>query len=195
MKVLIVYAHPNPESFNHAILEEFTKGLKDCGHFAETVDLYESGFDPRINSQDLAQFKGVKPADDVLQQQEKVKEADALVFISPIIWGSLPGTLKGWMDRVFSAGFAYRGPKKGEMGPQGLLSHKKALIINTMVFPEPFFKQLGLETAIKTIFDENILKTVGVQNVEHVFLYSVLQVSDEARKGYLEEVYQLGAKF
>jgi NAD(P)H dehydrogenase (quinone) len=195
MKTLIVYAHPNPESFNHAILEEFTKGLKDGGHSAEIVDLYGSGFDPRINSQDMAQFKGVKPPDDVLEQQEKVKEADALVFISPIIWGSLPGTLKGWIDRVLSAGFAYRGPKKGEMGPQGLLTHKKALIINTMVFPEPFFKKLGLETAIKTTFDEYILKTVGIQNVEHTFFYSILTTSDEVRKGYLGKAYQLGNKF
>lgn len=195
MKALIVYAHPNPESFNHAVLEEFTKGLKDGGHSVEIVDLYRIGFDPRIKSEDLAQFRGAKTPDDVLEQQEKVKEADALVFISPIIWGSLPGMLKGWMDRVFSAGFAYRAPQKGEKGPQGLLTHKKALIINTLVFPEPFLKNLGLETAIKTTFDEYILKTVGVQNVEHVFLYSVSLVSDEIRKGYLGKVYQLGNKF
>jgi len=195
MKVLIVYAHPNPESFNHAVLDEFTKGLKDGGHSVETVDLYKIGFDLRIKSEDLAQFRGGKMPDDVLEQQEKVKEADALVFISSIIWGSLPAMLKGWMDRVFSAGFSHRAPKKGEIGPQGLLTHKKALIINTTMLPEPMYKNLGLESAIKTTFDGYILKTVGIQNVEHVFLYSVQLVPDEVRKGYLKNAYQLGNKF
>lgn len=194
MKAL-VYAYPNPESFNHAILEEFTKGLKDSGHSYEILDLYKTGFDIRIKSEDWAPSRGGKTPDDVLDQQEKIKGVDALVFISPIIWGSLPGTLKGWMDRVFSLGFAYRAPKKGEMGPQGLLTLKKALIINTMVFPEPFFKKLGLETAMKTTFDEYILKTVGIQNVEHTYLYNVLTASDEVRKGYLEKAYQLVNKF
>ena len=46
MKFLVVYAHPNPQSFNHAVLEAFTKGLKDGGHTSEVVDLYTSKFDP-----------------------------------------------------------------------------------------------------------------------------------------------------
>ena len=195
MKVLVVYAHPNPESFNHAVLEEFTKGLKDAGHSIEVADLHKIGFDPRITPEDLAQFRGGKMPDDVLAQQEKVKEADALVFISSIIWGSLPAMLKGWMDRVFSAGFSHRAPRKGEIGPQGLLTHKKALIINTTMLPEPMYKNLGLESAIKITFDQYILKTVGIQNVEHTFLYSVQLVPDEVRKAYLRNVYELGNKF
>jgi NAD(P)H dehydrogenase (quinone) len=46
IEVLIVYAHPNPKSFNCAILEEFTKGLKDGGHTFEVVDLYSINLDP-----------------------------------------------------------------------------------------------------------------------------------------------------
>ena len=54
MKVLVVYAHPNPQSFNHAVLEEFTKGLKDGGHSFEVVDLHAVRFDPRLKIQDFA---------------------------------------------------------------------------------------------------------------------------------------------
>jgi len=39
VKVLVVYAHPNPKSFDHAVLEKFTKGLRDGGHSCEIVDL------------------------------------------------------------------------------------------------------------------------------------------------------------
>lgn len=48
MNVLTIYAHPNPKSFCHAVLERFTKGLADAGHSNEVVDLYAIGFDPRL---------------------------------------------------------------------------------------------------------------------------------------------------
>ncbi|MGZ6633638.1 MAG: NAD(P)H-dependent oxidoreductase [Solirubrobacteraceae bacterium] len=46
MRVLAVYAHPNRKSFCHAVLEQFTTGLRDGGHSVEVVDLYAIKFDP-----------------------------------------------------------------------------------------------------------------------------------------------------
>lgn len=67
MKVLVVYAHgwnPQSSSFNHAVLEAFTKGLKDGGHTFEVVDLYAIKFDPCLKFQDMAQFlSGYVPKD------------------------------------------------------------------------------------------------------------------------------------
>jgi NAD(P)H dehydrogenase (quinone) len=56
MKVLTVYAHPNPKSFCHAVLEQFTKGLKDAGHTCEVVDLYAIQFDPVFRTRDFASY-------------------------------------------------------------------------------------------------------------------------------------------
>lgn len=39
MNVLTIYAHHNPKSFCHAVLEKFTAGLEDAGHKNEVVDL------------------------------------------------------------------------------------------------------------------------------------------------------------
>jgi len=52
MNVLTIYAHPNPKSFCHAVLEQFTKGLTDAGHSNEIVDLYAIGFDPVLRDRD-----------------------------------------------------------------------------------------------------------------------------------------------
>lgn len=68
MKVLVVYAHPNPQSFNHAVLESFTKGLKDGEHTFEVVDLHAIKFDPCTKLEDLAQFTGGQMPEDVLDQ-------------------------------------------------------------------------------------------------------------------------------
>ena len=56
MKILIVFAHPNRKSFCHAVLEQFTQGLKDAGHTCEVVDLYAIRFDPVFRTQDFASY-------------------------------------------------------------------------------------------------------------------------------------------
>lgn len=56
MRVLTVYAHPNPYSFCHAVLEQFTTGLKHAGHTSEVIDLYAIKFDPVFSMRDFVQF-------------------------------------------------------------------------------------------------------------------------------------------
>ena len=56
MRVLTVYAHPNPKSFCHAILQQFTRGLEEAGHVSEVVDLYAIRFDPVFRMQDFASY-------------------------------------------------------------------------------------------------------------------------------------------
>lgn len=63
MHVLTVYAHPNPKSLCHAILNEFNKGLEDAGHTNEIVDLYAIRFDPVFRIEDFASYvhEGMPP--------------------------------------------------------------------------------------------------------------------------------------
>jgi NAD(P)H dehydrogenase (quinone) len=56
MRVLTVYAHPNPKSFCHAVLEQFTLGLREAGHSVEVVDLYAIKFDPVFRQRDMATY-------------------------------------------------------------------------------------------------------------------------------------------
>ena len=56
MKVLTVFANPNPKSFCHAILRQFTRGLEDAGHTSEVVDLYAISFNPVFHTQDFASY-------------------------------------------------------------------------------------------------------------------------------------------
>ncbi len=191
MKVLVVYAHPNPQSFNHAVLEAFTKGLKDGGHTFEVVDLYAMKFDPSIKLEDFAQFTGGQMPQDVLSQQEKVSQADALAFISPVLGYFLPAIQMGWIQRVFSFGFAW---KTSEKGMEGLLTHKKVLSINTTGFPTEFWQTSDADEAMETILDDSF-RDMGIQNFELVLLCGVMSVDDETRKKYLKRVHRLGKEF
>jgi len=194
MKVLVIYAHPNPKSFNHAILESFTRGLAEAGHPYEKVDLYGINFNPCLRGEDIAQLMEGKVPDDVRAQQEKVSEAEGLVFIHPIWWTGPPAILKGWIDRVFSIGFAYAFDEK-DGHPIGLLKNQKALVINTSGAAEEDAKVTGSDELIKKLMDDAMLRFCGINNVQRVVFFNVLMTDEKTRSGYLNEAYELGKNF
>lgn len=194
MKVLIVYVHPNPQSFNHAILESFTKGLSEAGHTYMVVDLYALNFNPCLGREDFIKLMEGKVSDDVRAQQEKVSWADGIVFIHPVWWTGPPAILKGWIDRVFSLGFAYSIDEK-EGHATGLLKNQKALIINTAGGTEEEAKMSGAADTLRKIEDDLIFKFVGIHNVRHVLYYNVNMTDEATRKGYLEAAHNLGKTF
>jgi len=194
MKVLVVYAHPNPQSFNHAILDVFTKGLAEGGHTYEVVDLYAIRFNPCLDGEDLAKLTAGKVPDDIKTQQEKVASAEAIVFIHPVWWAGPPAILKGWIDRVFSMGFAYRFDEKtGE--PVGLFKHRKAVVINTAGASEEDAKASGMTEAINHTEVQGMFSFCGIRKSQHVVFYDVMMTDDKTRQKYLEEARQLGKKF
>ena len=188
MNVLVVYSHPNPESFNHAILEAVLKGLSGAGHENDVFDLYDMDFDPCLKVDDFVKVHLGSNSEDVLLHQARVSNADVLVFIHPNWWGGMPAILKGWIDRVFSMGFAYKADEEtSEM--IGLLNIQKALVLTTCGSPEIY--SLCID-AYKEIWDQKILQFCGIQDVQFKLFYDVISVDDKTRNGYLDEARNLG---
>ena len=135
---------------------------------------------------------------DVAEQQKKVERADALAFISPVYFVGFPAILKGWVERVFSLGFAFGMTSDawhGELwGRRPLLRHEKALIINTTLFNEKAY-DTGLRESMKRLIDDFALRYPGIKDVEHVYFYSVASVDDATRRAYLERAFELGKDF
>jgi NAD(P)H dehydrogenase (quinone) len=135
---------------------------------------------------------------DVAIQQQKVAQAEALAFISPVYFLGFPAILKGWIERVFTLGFAFgltpeawRGDIRGRLP---LLTHKKALIINTTIFDEQSYKG-DMVAAMKISIDDFALRYPGVRSVEHVYFYAVHGADDATRQAYLDKAYSLGRNF
>jgi NAD(P)H dehydrogenase (quinone) len=194
MKVLVICAHPNPKSFNHAILESFTAGLTEGGHEYEIIDLYDAGFNPCLSMADLQKVMQGGASDDVKIQQEKIAQAEGLCIIHPIWWTGAPAILKGWIDRVFSLGFAYNFDR--ETGaPMGLLKLNKGIVFNTAGGSKEDLERVGLPATIRAAEVDGVFGFCGVQDVKHVIFYSVIMTDDATRKGYLDEARQLGKTF
>jgi NAD(P)H dehydrogenase (quinone) len=243
MKVLIIFAHPNPMSFTKAVLDNFVRGLKEAGHQFEVVDLYKIKFNPVFQDMDSSFFvthdipgdlfqqmdmrkmivelaggpvrrfvakriiknktddelirliNAQKPKD-VLKQQKKVADADVLVFITQVFWMHFPALVKGWMERVLTYGFAYKLNEDGWRGdPDGripLLKIKKAIIMHPTFFNEKVYKEKGFKASMEKTIDDWSLKYPGIETVDHIYFHSILAVSPETRKKYLEIAYLKG---
>lgn len=107
MHVLTILDHPNPNSFSAAVAQRFMSGAEAAGHTIELADLNAEGFDPRWSMADInADDTGAAPKD-VLAEQARIARADAICFVFPLFWWGMPAMTKGWVDRVWSWGWAY----------------------------------------------------------------------------------------
>lgn len=186
MNHLIVYAHPSDTSFNHAILDTVVASLEEKGHTVTVHDLYAQGFSPVLTAEEQKAVSSGAVPEDIIHEQAAVKEADVLTLIYPIWWAGMPAILKGWIDRVFSYGFAYSYGKDGQVN--GLLAGKKGFIINTMGAGYEEYETSGMLDALKKITDENIWGFVGIEPAGHLFFGEVPSVAKEVREQMLEEV-------
>jgi NAD(P)H dehydrogenase (quinone) len=125
MKTVIIYAHPNHESHAQTTLELVEKKLKTKDEEYEVIDLYKLKFDPVLSSEDLYEYKTKGVAKDILRMQKKIKDSNHIIAIYPIWWNGMPAIMKGFIDRVFTSGFAFK--YTGKM-PQGLLTGKRATV-------------------------------------------------------------------
>ncbi|MBL8259755.1 MAG: NAD(P)H-dependent oxidoreductase [Candidatus Competibacteraceae bacterium] len=192
MNVLIVYAHPNPRSFNRAILDVVDVTLRDRGHATRVHDLYAMDYRAVLDGEDLIRnWRGDLPAD-IRSEHEAMRWAQKLVFIYPIWWFGPPAILKGWIDRVFSRTFAF------DFGPEGmigLLEHEKALILNTLGGDEATYQHERWHELLVRPMVEGILGACGIRQVTHRAFYQVPTVSDVERQAMLAEIRALVTVF
>lgn len=186
MKHLIVYAHPNPKSFNHAILETTVNSLESKGHEVVVRDLYALNFNPVLQGSDFEALQAGKTPVDIKQEHGYISNAEVITLIYPIWWTGIPAILKGYIDRVFSYGFAYKYSEEGI--PIGLLAGKKGFIINTQGTPAEYYDSTGMTNAMKKTSDIGIFGFCGVESVGHVFFGAVPAVDDTTRRGMLESL-------
>lgn len=192
MNHVIIYSHPNPKSFNHAILEVYEQSLIEQGHDVCVRDLYAMDFDPVLSAQDLVMAQRRQYAPDVAAEQEKIRWADVITMICPIWWGGLTSNLRGYIDRVFSSGFAY---DSGAGGLKQLLGDKKIVMINTMGAPYAVYETTGMLKSISQTVDECMADFTGLTIVDHLYFGNIAGCSHEERLAMLERVKDLAARF
>jgi NAD(P)H dehydrogenase (quinone) len=186
MNVLIIYAHLNPNSFNHAVLEKVKKGLQETDHTFTVIDLYKDNFNPVLVYNDMIKRRDLKNDPEMEHYRKLVKQADHFIFIYPIWWYGTPAILKGFFDRVFVSGFAYT--YEGSI-PKGLLKRKSAWVIYSIDSPWWYVKLFRRSIEWKVMKDA-ILKFCGIRRVKRMMFAGVKNSSEKQRKRWLNYVYR-----
>lgn len=191
--ILIVYCHPSKTSHNFKILQRVTETLKKKRASFEVLDLYTTNFDEYVNEREYQRMSsGNKTVDDdVKTVQQKISRAETLIFIYPTWWYNMPARLKGFIDRVFTGGFAYRFFKVPQflmfgadilsripgirylMQPfvvTGLLKGKKAIIFRTYGGPKSGKRIFG---DTPTVLENVVLRFCGITDITIHELFNV----------------------
>jgi NAD(P)H dehydrogenase (quinone) len=192
MNILIIFAHPNPCSFNQAILDVVDTTLRERGHATRVHDLYRMSFRAVMDSEDLNRnWRGDLPRD-TLDEQDAIRWAQGLVFIYPIWWFGPPAILKGWIDRVFTRKFAF---EFTATGMRGLLTQERALILNTLGGDEALYQRERWHELLVRPMTEGVLGACGVRDITHRAFYEVPTVAPAERLAMLDVVRDLAALF
>ena len=187
MNHLVVFAHPNPESFGKAIEESIVKASVTKGFSTKVKDLYSEKFNPVLGISDLEALGRGEIPSDIKKEQELVDWADIISFVYPVWWAGLPAILKGYIDRVFSYGFAYES-KNGAMA--GLLKGKRVRLFSTTGTPDAIYESSGMHSSMKQTQDAGIFVVSGIDDVEHLFFGAVPSVDSKTREKYLAVIEQ-----
>lgn len=203
MDVLIVQAHPEPASFNGALTDVAVEALQGGGHGVTVSDLYRMRFAATLGADDFvgeredATFLRVDReqtyahragtlAPDVVTEQAKLARADLLILQFPMWWFGMPAILKGWVDRVFTRGFAYL---PGHKYDTGLLAGKLAMVSVTTGTSEDTYQPDGIDGAILDVLwpvHNGVLRYSGFDVCEPAVTYMPRRMGAEERRNALQ---------
>ena len=205
MKVFIVFAHPEPQSFGRALLDRSVAALQAEGHEVAVSDLYAMQFNPIASEADFLtrRFPNALQYDreqkqasqqhsfaaDIQAELDKLLGCDLLILQFPLWWFSVPAIMKGWIDRVFANGTVYgAGGKRFDQG--GLKGKRAMLSFTTGCFPEMMAADglLGHRDVVLWHLQHGTFGYSGLQVLPPFVAWSI-QYSDAPTRGELLEQY------
>ncbi len=202
MNVLIVYAHPEPRSFNGAMKEVAVETLRSIGDDVTVSDLYAMDFKALAGAAD---FNGSRSdpdtfnlpreqahahesgtlAPDIAAEQDRLRQADLLILQFPIWWFGMPAVMKGWADRVFTRGFAYAAGRKYD---SGLFRGKLAMVAATTGTSADTYAPDGIDGDILSVLwpiHNGLLRYTGFDVLQPFIAYMPGRIEQAGREACL----------
>ena len=108
MRVLVLHSHPLDESFGRALYKLTCESLEKAGHEVDGCNLYEEGFDPVLSAHDRRVYHDIPDNLSLVQPYvDRLRQAEALVIVTPVWNFGFPAMLKGYFDRVWLPGVSF----------------------------------------------------------------------------------------
>jgi len=186
-KILVINAHPNAESFNHALVEAYVSGAKKAGAEVKTLTIAELEFNPSLQ---FGYQKRMELEPDLIHAQELILWAEHLVWVHPVWWGGLPAVAKGFIDRVFLPGFAFK-YRENSVWWDKLLAGRTARIITTLDQPS-FYYRLAFGRPSVNQLKKSTLQFCGIKPVKVTYVGPIRSSKEEFRQKLIQKITTLG---
>ncbi|MDP3354316.1 MAG: NAD(P)H-dependent oxidoreductase [Polaromonas sp.] len=181
-RILVILGHPSSDSFCSALADSYAEAARRGGHEVKLLRLGDLKFDVVLH----AGFKKIQELEpDLILAQESILWAEHLCFVFPIWWGGVPALLKGFLDRAFLPGFAFK-YRAGAAFPDQLLKGRSAHILVTMDTPPWYFRWIYRMPAIHQM-RKTTLEFCGIKPVKVFSFGPVLGSKPAQREAWLQK--------
>jgi putative NADPH-quinone reductase len=186
-RILIIQGHPAEQSLCEALAKEYAQGAQESGHAVKMLTVRNLKFDPILHEG----YKVIQTLEaDLILAQDEIKSADHIVVIFPTWWGGMPALLKGFIDRTFLPGFAFK-YRQGSLWWDKLLKGKSAHIIATMDTPPWYFRVFYRDAGINQM-KRTILQYCGIDPVKVTRIGRVKDTDSTWKNSWLSKTKGFG---
>lgn len=190
--ILLILGHPSKNSFNKALLDAYQKGAESIGANCKTIYISDLNFDVNL-ADGYKTGKADQLEEDLVAAQKLFQWAHHVVFAFPNWWGAMPAITKGFIDRIFLPGFAFKN-HSGKNFPEQLLKGKSIRILVTMDTPK-FWFYLIHRASLYLILKKVVFGYVGFKPISFSTFGFIRKSTDAQRNKWLSKTEQLGKQF
>lgn len=188
-KILVINGHPNKESLCFALTAAYKEGAIRSGAVVKELVIADLKFDPNLR---YGYRKRIDWEPDLVAAWEDIQWADHLVWIHPVWWGGLPAITKGFIDRVFLPGYAFK-YREGSVWWDKLLKGKTAHIITTLDQPGIYYRLAFGRPSVNQL-RRSVLQFCGITPVKVSYIGIVKTADEKRRKHWLKTVEEMGSR-
>lgn len=188
-KIVVINGHPNTASLNKSFVDAYIKGARQTGATVQLIDIGLLSFNPNLQ---FGYQQRIDLEPDLLNALEKIKWAEHLVWVHPVWWGGLPAIAKGFIDRVFLPGIAFK-YRSNSVWWDKLLLGKTARIITTLDQPGWYYWLMYGRPSVNQL-KRSTLEFCGIKPVSVSYFGIVRKASESQRKKWIDQVYEMGVK-
>lgn len=186
-RILIINGHPNKEAFNYGLVEAYKQGALTSGAEVEEIVIADLQFNPNLKY-GYRQRTELEP--DLLNAWKKIQWADHLVWVHPVWWGGLPAITKGFIDRLFLPGMAFR-YRENSVFWDKLLTGKTAHIITTLDQPGWYYRLMFGRPSVNQL-KRSTLQFCGISPVKVTYIGIIKTADPSKRARWLQKINRAG---
>lgn len=187
--ILLILGHPSKNSYSKALLDAYQKGAEQAGANCKTIYISDLDFDVNL-SDGYKNGEEMKLEKDLVAAQELIQWADHVVLAYPNWWGFMPAITKGFIDRLFLPGFAFK-HHSGKIFPEKLLKGKSMRLLVTMDTPKWWF-YLIYRASQYQILKDIVFGYVGFNPIRFSTFGFIRKSNEQRRANWLQQVEKLG---